>query len=69
MAEQIARAFEDFVAAELTARPILLAFDDLRWGDLPSVRLLGEALRGLEDRPLFVLALGRPEVHERFPGL
>ncbi|WP_437904344.1 protein kinase [Sorangium sp. So ce327] len=69
MAEQIARAFERFVAAEVEARPILLALDDLHWGDLPSVRLLGEALRRLEDRPLFVLALGRPEVHERFPGL
>ncbi|WP_437852803.1 serine/threonine-protein kinase [Sorangium sp. So ce363] len=69
MAEQIGRAFEDFVAAEVEARPILLALDDLHWGDLPSVRLLGEALRRLEDRPLFVLALGRPEVHERFPGL
>ncbi|WP_437525492.1 protein kinase [Sorangium sp. So ce726] len=69
MAEQIGRAFEDFVAAEAEARPILLALDDLHWGDLPSVRLLGEALRRLEDRPLFVLALGRPEVHERFSGL
>ncbi|WP_437587815.1 hypothetical protein [Sorangium sp. So ce1000] len=69
MAEQLGRAFEDFVAAEVAARPILLALDDLHWGDLPSVRLLGEALRRLEDRPLFVLALGRHEVHERFPGL
>ncbi|WP_437912983.1 protein kinase [Sorangium sp. So ce302] len=69
MTEHIGRAFEDFVAAEVEARPILLALDDLHWGDLPSVRLLGDALRRLEDRPLFVLALGRPEVHERFPGL
>ncbi|WP_437729620.1 hypothetical protein [Sorangium sp. So ce861] len=33
------------------------------------MRLLDAALRALSERPLFVLALARPEVHDVFPGL
>ncbi len=36
---------------------------------MPSVRLLDAALRNLASRPLFVLALARPEVSELFPSL
>ncbi|WP_437821533.1 serine/threonine-protein kinase [Sorangium sp. So ce1078] len=69
MGEQIARAFVDFVAAETRDRPLCLVMEDLHWGDAPSVRLVDQALARLADRPLFVVALARPEVHERFPRL
>ena len=69
MGDQLRRAFEDLLAAECARGPMLLVLDDLHWGDLPSVRLVDAALRNLKDRPLMVLALGRPEVHEQFPML
>jgi len=50
-------------------RPIAFVIEDLHWGDVPSVRLLDAALRNLASRPLFVLALARPEVSELFPSL
>jgi tetratricopeptide (TPR) repeat protein len=69
MAEQIRRAFEHFVAIETAVAPLAIVLEDLHWGDLPSIKLVDAALRALHDRPLFVLALARPEVHERFPRL
>jgi hypothetical protein len=69
MGEWLRRSFCDWLAAECTARPVLLVLEDLHWGDLPSITYLGEALRMLAEKPLMVLALARPEVHEAFPGL
>jgi tetratricopeptide (TPR) repeat protein len=43
--------------------------ENLHWGDLPSVRLIDDALRDLKQKPLMVLALARPEVHDVFPKL
>lgn len=69
MGEQLLRAFEDFLDAESAAHPVLLVLEDLHWGDLPTVRFVDSALRNLQNRPLLVLALARPEVEERFPKL
>jgi eukaryotic-like serine/threonine-protein kinase len=69
MAEQIRQAFVHFVTTELAAQPLVIVLEDLHWGDLPSVKLLDAALRELIDRPVFVLALARREVHELFPKL
>jgi hypothetical protein len=69
MGEQMRRAFEDLVAAECAAGPLLVVVDDAQWGDRPSLQLIDAALRHLPDRPLMVLALARPELAERFPGL
>lgn len=69
MQEQKRRAFEVFIDAEVGSGPLLIVLEDLHWGDAPTVRYLEEALRRLVDRPLMVLAVGRPEVHEHFPRL
>lgn len=69
MGDQMLRAWEDWLDAESARRPIMLVFEDMHWGDLPTVKFVEAALRRLSDRPLFVLALGRPEVHEKFPRL
>ena len=69
MADQTRAAFLDFLTAETAARPVLFVLDDVQWGDRPSVAFLDAALRALENAPLFVLAFGRPEVHESFPHL
>jgi len=69
MGDQMRRAFEDWLAAECAAQPIVLCLEDLHWGDLPSVKFVDSALRALTDRPLMVLALARPEVKDLFPDL
>ncbi len=67
--DQMRRAFEDFLAHETTAHPLLLVLEDLHWSDLPTIKLIDTVLRNLGDRPLMVFALARPEVHEQFPEL
>ncbi|HWN72161.1 MAG TPA: AAA family ATPase, partial [Haliangium sp.] len=62
-------AWEEWLRALASTRPVALVIEDLHWGDLPSVRLLDAALRALHDRPFLVLALARPEVHGVFPRL
>ncbi len=69
MGDLMQRAWEDFLAAECAANPVLLVLEDLQWGDLPTVRLVDGALRSLADSPLMVLALGRPAVRDAFPRL
>jgi tetratricopeptide (TPR) repeat protein len=69
MGDQIRRAWIDFADAELRGRPLVLVLEDLQWGDLPTVELVDATLRVLAGRPLFVLALARPEVKAAFPEL
>jgi hypothetical protein len=69
MANQIRMAFEDIVRAWCKKHPVVLVMEDLHWSDAMSVKLLDGALRKLAGVPLLVLALARPEVHERFPLL
>lgn len=69
MGDQTRRAFVDLLDAESDAGPVVLVLEDLHWGDRPTVEILDTALRLLRDRPILVLALARPEVHEIFPDL
>lgn len=69
MGDQMRRALEDWVRGECAHRPVVIVFEDLHWGDLPSVKGADVLLRALANRPLFVLALARPEITELFPDL
>ena len=69
MGDQLRRAWEDLLAAECADGPVILVLEDLHWGDLPTVKFVEASLGTLARRPLMVLALARPEVHELFPGL
>jgi len=69
MGDQMRRAFVDLVRAECRSRPLVLALEDLHWGDRPSVDFVNAALGELENKPLLVLALARPEVDDAFPDL
>jgi eukaryotic-like serine/threonine-protein kinase len=69
MGDQMRRAFEDFLLAECSAQPLLIVLEDLHCGDLPSVRFIDAGLRALREKPLMVLALARPELHDVFPRL
>lgn len=62
MADQMRRALEDFLAGELADKPLLIVLEDLQWGDLPSLTLLGNVLRQLRGERLFLLGLARPEL-------
>ena len=69
MGDQMRAALEDFVLAECKEKPLVLILEDLQWGDLPSVRYIDAVLRNLESEPIAVVAFGRPETEELFPGL
>ena len=67
MGDQLRAAFVELLAAETAARPVVLLLEDLHWADSATVRLIGAALRELAARPLYVIALARPEAQELFP--
>jgi tetratricopeptide (TPR) repeat protein len=69
MGDQMRRAWDDFLAAECAAQPVLLILEDLHWGDLPTVTFLDGALRKQRKTPLMVMALAQPDVHRLFPDL
>jgi eukaryotic-like serine/threonine-protein kinase len=69
MNEQMRAAFLQFLEAETEVHPVLLVLEDVHWGDGPTLQFLDVALRDLRERPLCILALARPEVHELFPKL
>ncbi|MDI3285070.1 protein kinase [Polyangium sp. 15x6] len=69
LADRIQDAWLSFLQAECSAAPVLLLLDDLQWSDRPTAQLVDAALRECRSSPFFVLALGRPEVHDAFPNL
>ena len=69
MADQMLLAWQDWLMAVTSREPVLLFLDDLQWSDEPTIRFIDAALHTLEDRPLMVLALARPEVDDAFASL
>jgi serine/threonine protein kinase len=69
MAEAIQEAFLDFIHDKARTGPVLMVFEDLHWGDLPSTRLVDAVLRDLQGLPIVIIGIGRPEVYEVFPAL
>jgi eukaryotic-like serine/threonine-protein kinase len=69
MGDAMRAAWEDWLAVECRAEPLLLVLEDLQWGDAATVRLVAATLHNLRDMPLFLLVMARPEIHARFPEL
>jgi predicted ATPase len=69
MADQMLMSWLEWLEAECDHHPVLLVLEDLHWGDTPSVNFVDAALRVLPEKPFMVLALARPEVDRRFPGV
>jgi tetratricopeptide (TPR) repeat protein len=69
MGDQIRRAWQDFITAECATRALVLVLDDLQWGDVPTIKLVDDALREGSELPLFVAAFARPDVRDAFPNL
>ncbi|MDI1446421.1 serine/threonine-protein kinase [Polyangium sp. 6x1] len=69
MKDHVREAVVDLFAAMTRRHPVLLALEDVQWGDAASLRLLDAAMRELGDRPFIVLAAARPEALTLFPRL
>ncbi len=50
------------------AQPVILAFEDLQWADSGLLDFIDYLLEWSADYPIFILALGRPELEERRPS-
>jgi hypothetical protein len=65
----VKREFVEWLRDKASAGATVMVLEDLQWADAASVRVMDEVLGLFSDQPLLLLALGRPEVEERFPGL
>ncbi len=73
--ERTAREPEDLFSAwrlffERIAQrdPVVMVFEDLQWADPSLIDFIDYLVSWARNHPLFVMALARPEVSERFPG-
>lgn len=69
MADAMRLAWIDWLRAESARRPVLLALEDLHWGDAASVSFVESALHALADAPFVVVAMARSELYTHFPQL
>ncbi|MDC3962188.1 serine/threonine-protein kinase [Polyangium jinanense] len=69
MKDHVREAVVDLLAAMTRRHPVVLALEDVQWGDAVSLRLLDAAMRELGNRPFLVLAAARPEALTLFPRL
>jgi tetratricopeptide (TPR) repeat protein len=69
LGDSMRAAWIDLTGRECKKRPVVLVLEDVHWGDIPSIAFVDGALSTLPESPLFVLCLGRPELHDRFPNL
>ncbi|MCK6547560.1 protein kinase [Myxococcota bacterium] len=65
----IRRAFTDWLGACCERGPMLVAIEDLHWGDRGSISYLEDVLRANAARPFMLFALARPEIHDLFPDV
>jgi eukaryotic-like serine/threonine-protein kinase len=69
MADQVRMAFVAILRGWCRQQPTVLVVEDMHWCDAASMKLLEGTVRKLPGEGLFVLALARPETHDRFPDL
>ena len=69
LSRHMGQALVSFLQAECEHQPVLWVLEDLHWSDALTIQLLDEALKALDEQPMMVLALARPEVKERFGSL
>jgi Protein kinase domain/AAA ATPase domain len=57
------------ITATVEVGPLVIVLEDFQWADEGSVKAIDDTLDRLSNRPLFVVALARPEIYARFPRL
>jgi class 3 adenylate cyclase/tetratricopeptide (TPR) repeat protein len=63
--DEIAWAFRKLLEAVAQARPLVVVFDDLHWGEQTFLDLVEQVAHLSRDAPLLVLCLARPDLLER----
>jgi class 3 adenylate cyclase/predicted ATPase len=66
-AEEITWALREYLAAVARARPLLLVFDDIQWGEPEFLDLVESVGARPLEVPMLVLCLARPELAVRRP--
>jgi hypothetical protein len=68
--DELISGWFDLASAALARGPLALIVEDVQWLDDATLDVLGGLLREHDRSPLFLLALGRPEIEERalWPG-
>jgi len=59
--QRVHGAFEELVRRLAADGPVLLAVDDIHWGDAASLALVSRLLELTDDSPLLIVLAGRPE--------
>lgn len=62
-------AFQDFFAAVVARRPLLVVVEDMHHADLASIHAIDRTLEHLHDHPWALVATARPEIDEIAPQL
>ena len=66
--EELFAAWRRFFELLAEQGPVAMVFEDLQWADSGLLDFIDELLERDADRPLYVVALSRPEIAERRPG-
>jgi class 3 adenylate cyclase len=61
-------AFRKLLEALARRRPVVVAFDDIHWGDATLLDLIEHVADWARDAPILLLCLGRPELLEERPS-
>ncbi len=69
MQARMSEAFLEYLRGATERHGVWFVLEDLHWGDRASMSLVELALREFAERPLFVVAFARPEIHELAPEL
>ncbi len=67
MGDQLRRAVTAVFRGRTAQRPLVFVLEDLQWADQATVSFLETALRSLEETPLLVIGVARPDVRTAHP--
>jgi class 3 adenylate cyclase/tetratricopeptide (TPR) repeat protein len=66
--DEIAWAFRKLLEERATARPLVVVFDDIHWGEPPFLDLIEYVADLSRDAPILLLCMARAELLDRRPG-
>jgi hypothetical protein len=62
------RAWRLFFERLADREPTVLVFEDMQWADTSLLEFIDYLLEWSRNQPIFILALARPEIHDKRPG-